>query len=161
MNIPKRSYHSPYELAFATVLGPEISDFSFWKGRVALFTVLKALGVSLGDEVLVPGFTCVVVPNAVRFIVGYFGSHGVSNALDMLLEAAALLDQVSFGIVLVGLGSEKTPLPTWAAVFRSGRMIRQTLQKLFASSPGCLRQTGWRWVKKGSAMFWRTTTIKF
>lgn len=40
---------------------------SFWKGRVALYAILKALGIGEGDEVLVEGFTCVVVPNAVIF----------------------------------------------------------------------------------------------
>ncbi|MFH1897602.1 MAG: DegT/DnrJ/EryC1/StrS family aminotransferase [Candidatus Desantisbacteria bacterium] len=40
---------------------------SFWKGRVALYAILKAMGIGEGDEVLVEGFTCVVVPNAVIF----------------------------------------------------------------------------------------------
>lgn len=39
----------------------------FWKGRVALYALLDALGVGPGDEVVVPGFTCVVVPNAVLY----------------------------------------------------------------------------------------------
>lgn len=44
------------------------SDFIyFWKGRVALFALLKAIGVGQGDDVVVPGFTCVVVPNAVLY----------------------------------------------------------------------------------------------
>ena len=40
----------------------------FWKGRVALYAILKALGVGPGDRVLVPGYTCVVVPAAVCFL---------------------------------------------------------------------------------------------
>ena len=45
-----------------------------------------------------------------RVIVGYAGSHGVPNALDHLLDAAALMraDDVSF--VLVGDGMEKSRL---------------------------------------------------
>jgi len=35
--------------------------FSFFKGRVALFAILKAVGIKQGDEVVLPGFTCVVV----------------------------------------------------------------------------------------------------
>ncbi len=40
----------------------------YWKGRVALYTVLKAIGVGPGDEVILPAFTCVVVPNAILYL---------------------------------------------------------------------------------------------
>jgi dTDP-4-amino-4,6-dideoxygalactose transaminase len=40
----------------------------YWKGRVALYTVLKAMGVGQGDEVVLPAFTCVVVPNAILYL---------------------------------------------------------------------------------------------
>jgi glycosyltransferase involved in cell wall biosynthesis len=45
-----------------------------------------------------------------NFIVGYAGTHGVSNSLDTLLDAAAIMrdEQVSF--VLVGGGPEKVGL---------------------------------------------------
>lgn len=39
----------------------------FLKGRVALHALLRSAGVGEGDEVLVPGFTCVVVPAAVIY----------------------------------------------------------------------------------------------
>lgn len=39
----------------------------FWRGRVALYAILKALGVGPGDQVIVPGYTCVAVPNAVYY----------------------------------------------------------------------------------------------
>jgi dTDP-4-amino-4,6-dideoxygalactose transaminase len=42
--------------------------FLFWKGRVALFTILKAMGIKTGDEIILPGFTCVVVPNAIKYL---------------------------------------------------------------------------------------------
>lgn len=45
---------------------PEV--YYFFKGRVALYAVLKAMGLGPGDEVIMPGFTCVVVPNAVRYL---------------------------------------------------------------------------------------------
>jgi dTDP-4-amino-4,6-dideoxygalactose transaminase len=41
--------------------------FVFHKGRVALYAILKAAGIGSGDEVAVPGFTCVVVPAAVLY----------------------------------------------------------------------------------------------
>ena len=40
----------------------------FWKGRVALYASLKAMGIGPGDEVILPGFTCVVVPNAIFYL---------------------------------------------------------------------------------------------
>ncbi len=42
--------------------------FLFWKGRVALYTILEAMGVEPGDEIILPGFTCVVVPNAIKYL---------------------------------------------------------------------------------------------
>lgn len=36
----------------------------FWKGRVALHAICRALGLGPGHEVLVAGYTCVVVPEA-------------------------------------------------------------------------------------------------
>jgi glycosyltransferase involved in cell wall biosynthesis len=45
-----------------------------------------------------------------RSIVGYAGSHGLPNALDVLLDAAALLRDRPISVVLVGDGHEKTRL---------------------------------------------------
>ena len=45
-----------------------------------------------------------------RVIVGYAGSHGLPNALDVLLDAAALLRDEAFAFVLVGDGHEKARL---------------------------------------------------
>jgi perosamine synthetase len=41
---------------------------TFFKGRIALYSILKCLGVKHGDEVILPGFTCVVVPNAITYL---------------------------------------------------------------------------------------------
>lgn len=46
---------------------PEDRIALYWKGRVALYAILRAMGVGKGDEVLMPAFTCVVVPNAVFY----------------------------------------------------------------------------------------------
>lgn len=40
----------------------------YWKGRVALYALLQAMGIEKGDEVIIPAFTCVVVPNAVLYL---------------------------------------------------------------------------------------------
>ena len=54
-----------------------ISDFlgvdqkkihTYWKGRIALYTALKAMNIGKGDEVILPAFTCVVVPNAIIYL---------------------------------------------------------------------------------------------
>lgn len=42
--------------------------FLYWKGRVALYAVLKAIGIKNGDEIILPAFTCVVVPNAIKYL---------------------------------------------------------------------------------------------
>jgi glycosyltransferase involved in cell wall biosynthesis len=45
-----------------------------------------------------------------RTVVGYAGSHGLPNVLDMLLDAARLLRDEPFAFVLVGSGLEKARL---------------------------------------------------
>lgn len=42
--------------------------FLYWKGRVALYAILKAMDIRQGDEVIIPAFTCVVVPNAIMYL---------------------------------------------------------------------------------------------
>lgn len=39
----------------------------FFKGRIALYAILRTLGIGEGDEVVTPGFTCVVVPAAIQY----------------------------------------------------------------------------------------------
>ncbi len=56
-----------YENAFASWLGVHRA-YAFWKGRVALYAILKALGVGPGDEVLMPGYTCVMNVNPVKYL---------------------------------------------------------------------------------------------
>jgi dTDP-4-amino-4,6-dideoxygalactose transaminase len=56
-----------FESAFARWLGVR-SAFAFWKGRVALYAILRALGIGEGDEVIIPGYTCVVVANPIKYL---------------------------------------------------------------------------------------------
>ncbi len=44
--------------------------YFFCTGRSALTTLLRALHIGTGDEVLLQAFTCMVVPNAIRFVGG-------------------------------------------------------------------------------------------
>ncbi len=56
-----------FEDAFAGWLGVH-SAFAFWKGRVAMYAILKALGVGEGDEVVLPGYTCVMDVNPIKYL---------------------------------------------------------------------------------------------
>lgn len=49
-----------------------------------------------------------------RFTVAYVGAHGIANALDSLLEAAALLKSENISFYLVGPGPEKANLKAMA-----------------------------------------------
>jgi len=40
----------------------------FWKGRVALYAILRTLGVGVGDEVVLPGYTCVMDVNPIKYL---------------------------------------------------------------------------------------------
>jgi len=55
-----------YEKEFAHWNGSKYA-FAFMGGRVALSACVHALKLKAGDEVILPGYTCVVVPNAFHF----------------------------------------------------------------------------------------------
>lgn len=56
-----------FEKAFADWCNAQRA-FSFWKGRVAMYAILRALGVSDGDEVILPGYTCVMDVNPIKYL---------------------------------------------------------------------------------------------
>jgi perosamine synthetase len=53
-----------YERQMAALIGPGYG-VSFAAGRMAFYALLKAWEIRPGDEVILPGFTCSVMPNAV------------------------------------------------------------------------------------------------
>ena len=58
-----------YKTEIAKYLKSSSNDiFLYWKGRVALFAILKAMDIQKDDEVILPAFTCVVVPNAIKYL---------------------------------------------------------------------------------------------
>lgn len=60
--------HLEYKKAIASFLQTnEKKIFLYWKGRIALYAFLKSLDLKDGDEVIIPAFTCVVVPNAILY----------------------------------------------------------------------------------------------
>jgi dTDP-4-amino-4,6-dideoxygalactose transaminase len=67
----KKSWFDPgimreYETQFAKWNGSKYAK-AFMGGRVALSACIYALNLKPGDEVILPGYTCVVVPNAFHF----------------------------------------------------------------------------------------------
>ena len=62
-------YEKEYRGAIAETLRcREDEVFFYWKGRVALYGLLRAMGIGPGDEVVIQGYTCVVVANAVLYL---------------------------------------------------------------------------------------------
>ncbi len=53
--------------AFVTAFGKKGRALPFAKGRVALYAGLKALSLPPGSRVILPAYTCVVVPSAIQF----------------------------------------------------------------------------------------------
>jgi dTDP-4-amino-4,6-dideoxygalactose transaminase len=81
--------------AFARWNG-SLSGCAFLGGRVALSACLHALDLKPGDEVIVPGYTCVVVPNAIRFAglrVVYSDIETETYGLDVNHLAAKLTER--------------------------------------------------------------------
>lgn len=60
------NYTKEYENTFSKWNGSRYA-FAFMGGRVALSACIYALGLKSDDEVILPGYTCVVVPNAFHF----------------------------------------------------------------------------------------------
>lgn len=57
---PHKPENSPPE-----AIAGELLQFTYFRGRVALAAILRALGVQIGDEVLIQAFTCIAVPEAI------------------------------------------------------------------------------------------------
>ena len=53
-----------FEQKFAKLIGPG-DAVSFASGRMAFYALLKSFGIGPGDEVILPGFTCSVMVNAI------------------------------------------------------------------------------------------------
>jgi perosamine synthetase len=96
-----------YENQLAALIGPG-RGVSFAAGRMAFYAVLKALGVGSNDEVILPGFTCSVMPNAVwrtgarpvfaDIEAGTFGSCASGIVPKITARTKAVVAQHSFGI---------------------------------------------------------------
>jgi dTDP-4-amino-4,6-dideoxygalactose transaminase len=99
-----------YEQAFVrTLLDGKGNAMAFGRGRVALWAILKAIGVDAGSEVILPSYTCETVPMAVKFAkatcVYADPAPGVYNVCPRDVEALitsrtrAIICQHTYGIV--------------------------------------------------------------
>ena len=94
-----------FEVEFAAYQGAAEAR-AFWKGRVGLYAVLRALGIGAGDRVAVCAFTCSGVLEAVArlsaiplFLDVDRHLNVASAALDRLaVPPAALVLQYTFGV---------------------------------------------------------------
>jgi glycosyltransferase involved in cell wall biosynthesis len=93
---------------------PKVHDYMASRGLDLRKLCIVPNGITLeewqGDaEALGPAvqFTLQAAQAAGKTLVGYAGSHGIPNALDTLLDAAALLRDEPLHFVLVGDGHEK------------------------------------------------------
>ena len=57
---------SSYEKNFAEKMGTQYA-FGYSTGRMGLYSILEALNIGPGDEIIIPAFTCAVVPNAIIY----------------------------------------------------------------------------------------------
>ncbi len=98
----------PYESRFAALFGADYRASSFWKGRTALYAILQSLELRPNDEVIVPGYTCVVVANAIRhtgakpvyadIARGTFNLDPASVETRLTARTRALIVQHTYGI---------------------------------------------------------------
>jgi len=56
-----------YQQKFARFFGAK-HTFAFWKGRIGLYALLRALDVGASDEVILPGYTCVMNVNPIKYV---------------------------------------------------------------------------------------------
>jgi len=63
------SYHQILKSQIGDYLNINCQHVSlFWKGRIALYAILKAIGIKEGDEIILPAFTCVVAVNPIIYL---------------------------------------------------------------------------------------------
>jgi len=96
-----------YERRFSKLIGKG-QGVSFAAGRMAFYSLLKVLNVGEGDEIILPGFTCSVMPNAVwrsgatpvfaDIDKNTFGSDPVEIEKKITSRTKLIVAQHSFGI---------------------------------------------------------------
>lgn len=110
-----------YERRFSELIGSGYG-ISFAAGRMAFYVLMKALAIGKGDEVILPGFTCSVMVNAILRVgatpifadidIDTFGSNVKEIEKKITSRTKLIVAQHSFGIPckieeIVELGKKK------------------------------------------------------
>lgn len=98
---------------------------AYFKGRVALYAILEAAGIGPGDEVLLPGFTCVAVPAAIlyrRATPVYYDVHPLRLNGDPALALAKVTPRTRALVVQHTFGAP-TPIDELRAVARERKLL--------------------------------------
>ena len=66
INIVKGKDIEKYEIKLKNRLNSK-SIYTFASGRMGFYAILKAINIQKGDEIIIPSYTCVVVPNAILY----------------------------------------------------------------------------------------------
>ncbi len=56
-----------FEKAFS-VIAKRAFAFSFFKARIAFYAILRAMNIRAGDEIILPGYTCVMDVNPITYV---------------------------------------------------------------------------------------------
>lgn len=95
-----------FESSFAAITGPG-EAVSYGSGRMAFYSLMKVLGIGEGDEVILPGFTCSVMVNAILRVGATpifsdieedtFGSEPKSIERSLTARTRMIVAQHTFG----------------------------------------------------------------
>lgn len=105
----------------ASLFQADAERITLWsKGRVGLYALLKALGVCSGDEIIVTGYTCVMVPSAPFFlgaVCRYVDIDPGTYNLNPALLDSAVSDRTRAIIVqhTYGIAQDMEPVLQWAS----------------------------------------------
>ena len=99
------------------------NSITFWRGRVALYAILRALGIGNGDSVVVPGYTCFAVPSAVCFagaepLYADIEPSTFNLSLPTLQSALCMNPKAAVKAIIIqhtyGIPADTQPIVSWA-----------------------------------------------
>jgi len=130
------------------------ASITFWRGRVALYAILKALGIEHGHAVVLPGYTCFAVPSAVHFAGArplYADIQPATFNLTLETVQSAIRNNPGANVKAVivqhtyGIPADTQPIVSWARQ----RGIA-TIEDCAHVSGGHYRNEQGQWVPVGS-----------